>query len=71
MRPPFTKNISYPYDEYLEHWIVGFIYSRVPDTRPQVLTLDDLYSRVPDTRPQVLTLDDLAEVAPAIDDVDS
>lgn len=30
MRPPFTKNIRYPYTEYRAHWIVGFIYSRVP-----------------------------------------
>jgi len=47
MRPPFTKNISHPYDEYLTHWIVGFIYSRVPDVSAQVLTLDDLASVVP------------------------
>ena len=47
MRPPFTKNISYPYDEYLAHWILGFIYSRVPALSPQVLTLDDLAAVVP------------------------
>lgn len=47
MRPPFNKNISYPYNEYLAHWIVGFIYSRVPDVYPQVLTVKDLKAVVP------------------------
>ena len=47
MRPPFNKNISYPYHEYLSHWIVGFIYSRVPDVSPQVLSLEDLEGVLP------------------------
>ena len=42
MRPPFTKNIRYPYYEYLSHWIVGFIYTRVSGVRAGVLTIDDL-----------------------------
>ena len=42
MRPPFTKNISHPYHEYLEHWIVGFIYSRVPGVVAQITTMDNI-----------------------------
>jgi len=42
MRPPFTKNIRYSYPEYREHWIVGFIYSRVPGVEPDVVKINDL-----------------------------
>jgi len=42
MRPPFTKNIRYPYPHYREHWIVGFIYSRVSGVEPDVVKIDDL-----------------------------
>lgn len=42
MRPPFTKNIRYPYNEYLSHWIIGFVYTRVPQVRASVLTLEKL-----------------------------
>ena len=30
-----TKNILYPYDQYAEHWIIGFVYARhaTPGTR--------------------------------------
>lgn len=27
-----TKNILYPYDEYVEHWIIGFVYDRAHDS---------------------------------------
>ena len=37
MRPPFTKNISYSYLDYKEHWIVGFIYDRVPGIKPEII----------------------------------
>jgi len=37
MRAPFTKNIRYPYNEYREHWIVGFIYNRVPDVKAEIV----------------------------------
>lgn len=42
MRPPFTKNIRYPYGHYQEHWIVGFIYSRVPGVEPEVVKVTEL-----------------------------
>jgi len=42
MRPPFTKNIRYPYTHYREHWIVGFIYSRVAGVEPQVVKITEL-----------------------------
>ncbi|MBI4296264.1 MAG: restriction endonuclease [Chloroflexi bacterium] len=42
MRPPFTKNIRYPYTHYRAHWIVGFVYSRVPGIEPNVVKIDDL-----------------------------
>jgi hypothetical protein len=42
MRPPFTKNIKYPYYEYVAHWVVGFIYSRVSGVSPQILTVGDI-----------------------------
>ncbi len=42
MRPPYTKNIRYPYQEYREHWIVGFIYSRVAGVEADVVTINDL-----------------------------
>jgi len=42
LRPPFTKNIRYSYNEYLEHWIVGFIYDRVPDVKPEIVDISSL-----------------------------
>ncbi len=36
-----TKNILFPYDEYAEHWIIGFVYRRVeiePDAANRVYT---------------------------------
>lgn len=27
-----TKNITFPFDEYKKHWVIGFLYSRTPDT---------------------------------------
>lgn len=42
MRPPFTKNIRYPYPHYREHWIVGFVYSRVSGVVPDVVKIGDL-----------------------------
>jgi len=42
MRPPFTKNIRYPYSDYSEHWIVGFIYSRVPGVEPEMVKITEL-----------------------------
>ena len=31
-----TKNISFPYDEYSGHWILGFVYSRLIDVESKV-----------------------------------
>jgi len=39
IRPPFTKNIRYPYNDYIEHWIVGFVYDRVPDVKPEIVDI--------------------------------
>ncbi len=50
MRPPFSKNIRYPYPHYREHWVVGFIYSRVPGVRADVVHIDDITSVVPPIR---------------------
>jgi len=54
IRPPYTKNISYPYTEYREHWIIGYIYSRVTDIE----------------KPEVTKIEKLHEVKAAIDDVE-
>jgi len=42
LRPPFTKNISYSYKDYLEHWIVGFIYDRVPNVKPEIVDISSI-----------------------------
>jgi len=42
IRPPFTKNIRYPYNEYIEHWIVGFIYDRVPGVKPEIVDISSM-----------------------------
>lgn len=31
--PSGKKGILYPYSEYIEHWIIGFLYSRNPDCK--------------------------------------
>lgn len=40
LRAPYTKNIRYPYTDYREHWVVGFIYSRVSGVSPEVSHVD-------------------------------
>lgn len=35
-----TKNIMFPYHEYKEHWILGFIYSRVDDVEADIVPMD-------------------------------
>jgi len=47
LRPPHTKNIRYPYLDYLEHWIVGFVYDRVPDVRAKIVPLENANLVVP------------------------
>lgn len=38
-----TKNIEYPYSEYAEHWIVGFIYKQAQNELPALVRgLDEL-----------------------------
>ena len=36
-----TKNIAYPYSDYKEHWIIGFIYHRI-EVLPDVLKTKDI-----------------------------
>lgn len=37
-----TKNIAYPYDQYIKHYVIGFIYNRVSGSRAgQVLHIGD------------------------------
>lgn len=42
IRHPFTKNISYHYHDYLEHWIIGFVYDRVPGVKPEIVNLESM-----------------------------
>jgi hypothetical protein len=41
-----TKNILYPYDTYTRHWIIGFVYSRVPQPEAATFPLADR-ARIP------------------------
>ena len=37
-----TKNIAYPYDQYIKHYVIGFIYNRVSGSKAgQVLHIGD------------------------------
>jgi hypothetical protein len=36
-----TKNITYPYNTYAKHWILGFIYSRAEAEESRVVSLAD------------------------------
>lgn len=42
IRPPFTKNIRYHYSDYGEHWIVGFIYDRVPGVKAEIVDISSI-----------------------------
>lgn len=42
IRNPFTKNIRYNYQDYSEHWIVGFIYDRVPGIKADVVDISQI-----------------------------
>ncbi len=42
-----TKNIMFPYHEYKEHWILGFIYSRVENVKADILPITKLDDIVP------------------------
>jgi len=40
-----SKNIAYPYSDYAEHWIIGFVYRRTVGKRiasPNIYSFDDL-----------------------------
>lgn len=37
-----TKNIMYPYSEYKQHWILGFIYTREENSNDNIITLDKI-----------------------------
>jgi len=47
IRPPFTKNIRYPYIDYIEHWIVGFIYDRVAGVKADIVHLSQIDKIIP------------------------
>lgn len=41
--PEATKNIRFPYAEYSEHWVIGFLYSRRPEAQVSIYeSLDDV-----------------------------
>jgi len=42
-----TKNIMFPYHEYKEHWILGFIYSRVENVKADIVPITKLDDIVP------------------------
>lgn len=42
-----TKNIMFPYHEYKEHWILGFIYSRVENVKADIVPITKLGEIVP------------------------
>jgi hypothetical protein len=42
-----TKNIMFPYNEYKEHWILGFIYSRVENVKADIVSITKLDDIVP------------------------
>ena len=63
MRPPFTKNITYPYFEYLEHWVVGFIYSRIPGVTTQCVSIDEIGSVTPPIKDVELIIQEKWRVA--------
>lgn len=37
-----TKNIMFPYGEYKEHWVLGFIYSRVDDIEAEIIPVNKM-----------------------------
>jgi hypothetical protein len=37
-----TKNILHPYNEYSEHWIIGFVYDRNPKASEGIFELKDI-----------------------------
>lgn len=46
LRSP-TKNIMFPYHDYKEHWILGFIYSRVEGIEADIVTLKKIDRIIP------------------------
>lgn len=45
-----TKNITFPYEEYRQHYVIGIVYTQVVGTRPDVYSLDDLDCIAPPIR---------------------
>lgn len=37
-----TKNIMFPYNEYVQHWVLGFIYTRELNANDNIVTLDQI-----------------------------
>ena len=42
-----TKNIMFPYYEYKQHWVIGFIYTREENSNDNIVTLDQIDSITP------------------------
>jgi Restriction endonuclease EcoRV len=42
-----TKNIMFPYNEYIQHWILGFIYTRETNANDNIVTIDKIDSITP------------------------
>ena len=45
-----TKNVTYPYGSYRQHYVVGIVYTQVADLQPGVYTVDDLEQIPPPIR---------------------
>lgn len=45
-----TKNIMFPYPEYKQHWVLGFIYTREENANDNIVTLDKIDSITPAIR---------------------
>lgn len=42
-----TKNIMFPYHEYKQHWVLGFIYTREVNANDNIVTIDQIDSITP------------------------
>jgi len=59
-----TKNILFPYHEYSEHWIVGFIYTRDPAaTDVGIVPISDIDEIIPILRDIDLIVDEKYRIA--------
>jgi len=42
-----TKNVTYPYGSYRQHYVVGIVYTQIADLQPDVYTVGDLEQILP------------------------